>query len=107
MYEGLSPEEKQPSWARWSEEAAARPWTVGIEEEVLLADHGPVRLRLRAGQGLRPRPAVRRPSRPPGARGTVGQLAVVARQRLRLRLDPHADLLDVPSRRNRPALRQL
>jgi glutamate---cysteine ligase / carboxylate-amine ligase len=27
-----------PAWARWSERAAARPWTIGIEEEVLLVD---------------------------------------------------------------------
>ncbi|MGZ4269949.1 MAG: carboxylate-amine ligase [Solirubrobacteraceae bacterium] len=31
-----SPE--HPAWARWSETAAAHPWTVGIEEEVMLLD---------------------------------------------------------------------
>jgi hypothetical protein len=25
-----------PAWARWNAEAAARPWTVGVEEEVML-----------------------------------------------------------------------
>jgi glutamate---cysteine ligase / carboxylate-amine ligase len=28
--------EEIPAWARWSEAAADRPWTVGIEEEVML-----------------------------------------------------------------------
>jgi carboxylate-amine ligase len=27
-----------PAWARWSETAAARPWTVGIEEEVMILE---------------------------------------------------------------------
>src|SRR5436305_727631 len=27
-----------PGWARWSEAAGERPWTVGIEEEVMLLD---------------------------------------------------------------------
>jgi len=27
-----------PAWARWSQAAAERPWTVGIEEEVMLLD---------------------------------------------------------------------
>jgi carboxylate-amine ligase len=29
---------KLPPWAHWSEEAAEHPWTVGIEEEVVLLD---------------------------------------------------------------------
>jgi carboxylate-amine ligase len=29
---------ERPSWARWSEAAADRPWTVGLEEEVMLLD---------------------------------------------------------------------
>ncbi|GAC1493734.1 MAG: carboxylate-amine ligase [Solirubrobacteraceae bacterium] len=29
-----------PSWARWSEQAAAYPWTVGVEEEVMLLEPG-------------------------------------------------------------------
>jgi glutamate---cysteine ligase / carboxylate-amine ligase len=29
-------EDRLPSWARWSDRAAAAPWTVGIEEEVML-----------------------------------------------------------------------
>jgi glutamate---cysteine ligase / carboxylate-amine ligase len=29
---------KLPAWARWSEAAAEHPWTVGIEEEVVLLD---------------------------------------------------------------------
>jgi carboxylate-amine ligase len=40
MYDGLRRANKQPPWALWSEAAAARPWTVGIEEEVLLLDPG-------------------------------------------------------------------
>jgi glutamate---cysteine ligase / carboxylate-amine ligase len=27
-----------PAWARWSEAAASRPWTVGIEEEVMILE---------------------------------------------------------------------
>jgi hypothetical protein len=27
-----------PGWARWSAAAAERPWTVGVEEEVMLLD---------------------------------------------------------------------
>ena len=27
-----------PAWARWSEAGGSRPWTVGIEEEVMLLD---------------------------------------------------------------------
>src|SRR3954449_2166305 len=27
-----------PAWARWSEAAAVSPWTVGLEEEVMLLD---------------------------------------------------------------------
>src|SRR3954468_4089926 len=29
---------KLPAWARWNEAAADTPWTVGIEEEVMLLD---------------------------------------------------------------------
>jgi carboxylate-amine ligase len=29
-----------PSWAEWNPEAAATPWTVGVEEEVMLLDPG-------------------------------------------------------------------
>ena len=29
---------EQPAWARWSEAGGTRPWTVGIEEEVMLLD---------------------------------------------------------------------
>ena len=29
---------ERPAWVRWSEAAGARPWTVGIEEEVMLLD---------------------------------------------------------------------
>ena len=42
-------------------------------------------------------------ARPPAAARAVGELAVLARQRLGLRLDAHADLLDVPARRHRRA----
>jgi glutamate---cysteine ligase / carboxylate-amine ligase len=40
MHDGLTRARNRPTWARWSEAAAARPWTVGIEEEVLLLDPG-------------------------------------------------------------------
>jgi carboxylate-amine ligase len=40
MHDGLTRAETRPPWTRWSEAAAARPWTVGIEEEVLLLDPG-------------------------------------------------------------------
>jgi carboxylate-amine ligase len=33
-----------PDWARWNQAAAERPWTVGIEEEVMLVDPGDWRL---------------------------------------------------------------
>lgn len=29
---------ERPAWARWSEAGGSRPWTVGIEEEVMLLD---------------------------------------------------------------------
>src|SRR4051794_17919979 len=40
MRDGLTPATEVPVWARWSEAAAERPWTVGIEEEVMLLDPG-------------------------------------------------------------------
>ncbi len=37
--EALSPPVAgEPVWARWNDDCAARPWTVGIEEEVMLLD---------------------------------------------------------------------
>jgi carboxylate-amine ligase len=32
------PSSRVPDWARWNAAAAARPWTVGLEEEVMLLD---------------------------------------------------------------------
>ena len=31
---------RSAAWSRWSEAAAARPWTVGVEEELMLLDPG-------------------------------------------------------------------
>ena len=45
--------------------------------------------------------------RPPPAARPVGQLAVLARRGLGLRLDPDPDLLDVPPRRHPATVRQL
>jgi hypothetical protein len=28
----------EPAWAQWSAAGAERPWTVGVEEEVMLLD---------------------------------------------------------------------
>ena len=40
------------AWSRWSEAAAARPWTVGVEEELMLLDPGDWSLANRVGDVL-------------------------------------------------------
>lgn len=38
MPDGRTRPTKAPAWARWNEAAAEHPWTVGIEDEVMLLD---------------------------------------------------------------------
>jgi len=45
------------AWSRWSEAAAARPWTVGVEEELMLLDPGDWSLANRVGEVLDALPA--------------------------------------------------
>src|SRR5206468_9669316 len=49
-------------WARWSTDAARRPWTVGLEEEVLLLDARTWRPANQGEELIEAAPAALRPS---------------------------------------------
>src|SRR3954463_304278 len=36
--DGMRDLSDSPAWARWSSDAAVTPWTIGLEEEVMLLD---------------------------------------------------------------------
>ncbi len=46
-----------PAWARWNPDAAARPWSLGVEEEVMLLDPDTWRLAYRIDDVLAALPA--------------------------------------------------
>jgi carboxylate-amine ligase len=64
-----------PGWAAWSEAAAAAPWTVGIEEEVMLIDPRGWALASRADEVLAALPPAVAEQAAPETHGSVLELA--------------------------------
>jgi gamma-glutamyl:cysteine ligase YbdK (ATP-grasp superfamily) len=72
----------EPAWAQWSARGAERPWTIGVEEEVLLLDRDRWGVANRAGEVVA--------QLPPELAGSVGLETHACV--LELRTGPHASV---------------